>query len=273
MRVPSAAALLAVALAGTAHGQSAPPPLSLQISNTSQDMDCRGRDVTIAGTGDMVALHGGCRSLTVWGADNHVQAELLPNAVITVQGDRNNIEWFLSRPGPPPVAQISGQGSFVKAMARLGSIVTPPSAVPQRPDLPPPIELVGDGQRQDIDCTGRDVRIDASGSDVVLHGGCRSLFLQGNGTHVQAELMPGTRVTLIGNGDQVAFALIGAGPDPIVSVNGTHSDAWRVQRLGATSRADASRGVVPTPGGMAVHGGAGASVSQMPAVPQPLSGD
>ena len=60
------------------------------------------------------------------------------------------------------------------------------------------------------------------------------------------------------------------GPDPIVSVNGQGSDAWRIQRLGATSRADASAGVMPTPQGMRCRAGRAPCVSQMPAVPQPL---
>ena len=114
------------------------------------------------------------------------------------------------------------------------------------------------------------MKLTGSNATMVLRGGCRSLTVEGDGDRVQAEMMPGTRITIIGSKSTVAFALLGTGPDPIVSVNGQGSDAWRIQRLGATSRADASVGVTPTLQGMQVQGGQGAVVSQMPAVPQPL---
>ena len=270
-------AALVVGLLGSVAGAQAQTaaaptgaPLALRAEGEQRDVDCRGRDVAIEGSGDQYTLHGGCRSLSVRGEGVSVHAEMAPGSRIDVEGNGNQVDWFLRQPGPDPVTSVNGRGSRIDRQQRLGSVVTPPSASPVRPDLGPPLEISGVDQSRDTDCAGRDVKLTGSNEVVVLRGGCRSLAVVGDGDKVQAELMPGTRVTIIGSRSTVAFALLGSGPDPIVSVNGAGSDAWRIQRLGATSRADASVGVTPTAQGMRVRG-PGAVVSQMPAVPQPLT--
>ncbi len=195
---------------------------------------------------------------------------MAPASRIDVAGNGDQVDWFLRQPGPDPVTSISGQGSRVFQQQRLGSVVTPLAEAGSAPDRGPPLEIDASRQSRDADCTGRDVTLTGSGDTLVLRGGCRSLTVLGDDDRVQAELMPGTRVRIAGSRSVVAFALLGSGPDPIVSVNGAESDAWRIQRLGATSRADASAGVSPGARGMRVQG-PGAVVSQMPKVPQPLA--
>jgi len=243
--------------------------LALRADSGPRDADCRGRAVTIEGNGGEVTLHGGCRALTLLGDGVTVHAEMAPASRIDVAGNGDQVDWFLRQPGPDPVASVSGQGSRIYRQQRLGSVVTPLTDAAARPDLAPTLAIAVTGQKRDADCTGRDVTLTGSDDTVVLRGGCRSLTVLGDNDRVQAELMPGTRVRIAGSRSVVAFALIGTGPDPIVSVNGAASDAWRVQRLGATSRADADAGVAPTARGMHVQG-PGAVVSQMPKVAQPL---
>jgi hypothetical protein len=275
--VPGTLAWIAPARAQTAGAPSVggaamatTAPLALRAENEQRDVDCAGQDVLIEGRHDQYTLHGGCRSLTIRGEGVQVHAEMAPAGRIAIEGNGDQVEWFLHRPGPDPVTAINGEGSRILQEHRLGSIVAPPSAEPVRPDLGPPLELAGSEQSRDADCAGRDVTLTGSGDIVVLRGGCRSLTVNGDGNRVQAEVMPGTRITIVGSKSTVAFAILGTGPDPIVSVNGQGSDAWRIQRLGATSRADAGVGVAPTPRGMVVQGGQGAVVSQMPTVHQPL---
>jgi hypothetical protein len=248
---------------------SGEPPIVLSDSGRQQTLDCTGRAVQVQGDQNHLTLNGGCQALSVAGRGNDIQAELQPGAQVAVTGNGDTVRWLLQHPGMPPSVATQGQDDRVLQMAALGSRVLPPSGGVDDPSGVPPIVLSGDDRTLDQSCAGRDVTVQGTGDDIVLRGGCRSLTVRGDHERVQAELLPGTRVTLIGQGSTVSFALLGSGPDPIVSVNGAGSQAWRVQRLGATSRADASRGVQPTPKGMAVHG-PGAVVTQMPEVAQPL---
>ena len=116
-------------------------------------------------------------------------------------------------------------------------------------------------------CGGRDVQITGDNTVFVLRDRCRSINVTGSGDKVEADLLPGSRIRIVGDNSVVQFVLAGAGADPIVSVSGHGSVANRIQRLGAASRADASVGATPTPGGIQVEGGKGASVKEMPAVP------
>jgi len=157
-------------------------------------------------------------------------------------------------PVAPPVGPM-GQGT-------LGSVAVGGSLA--APGGPPPIVIAGSGVGQSTDCAGRDVEIDGSGGHHVLTGGCRSIAIRGSGNVVNAEILPGTRIAMTGSDNQVAFVLSEPGPDPIVSVAGSNDRAWRVQRLGAAPNSGIEVGAA----GIAVPGGAGAKVTEMPSVPQ-----
>ena len=157
-------------------------------------------------------------------------------------------------PSPPPVAPLP-QGT-------LGSVaVGGPLGVGGGP---PPLVIAGDGQRQTIDCAGQDVEIQGSNTHNTLHGGCRSLRIIGSNNVVDAALEPGTRISMQGNDNQVAFVLTAPGPNPLVSIAGNNDRAWHVQQLGDAP----GSGVEVTQAGIAVHGGPGARVTEMRSVPE-----
>jgi hypothetical protein len=248
-------------------GEAAPatrPPLILG-AGAPANADCTDRDVSLNGDGGTYTLHGGCRSLTVSGNGITVNAEMQPQARIEAPGQSDRVLWFLAHNGPAPQTGAVGQGSQILQQQRLGSVIAPSSAVPDTGGQAP-LLVSGSGDQQ---CDGQDAQIQADNATIVLHGRCRSVSVTGNNDKVAAEMLSGSRIRITGHDTIVQFALVDTGPDPIVSVSGDHSSAWRIQRLGADSRATASVGVSPTGAGMKVQGGAGASVTQMPAVPQP----
>jgi len=104
-----------------------------------------------------------------------------------------------------------------------------PEAPPAPPALVPPgrgpgtLMLRGDGVTDALDCTGRNVLIEGNGDRYTLRGGCRSVTVQGHGNTVQAELQPGGRVAIGGDGDTLHYTLTQPGPPPLISVTGAAS--------------------------------------------------
>ena len=249
-------------VAGLAAGATKP---ALELS-AGGEADCRDRDVHITGSGGSYTLRGGCRSVTITGSGNAINAELQPQAGISA-GQGNRITWFLGHPGLPPQVLDPGTNSQVLQQQALGSTVLPPSATPDSPDA---LVLTGEKPLTEADCGGRDAQITADNSRFVLRGRCRTISVTGSHDTVEAEMLSGSRIRIVGDHTTVQFALVDTGPDPIVSAQGDGSSAWRIQRLGASSRATASEGVSPTAAGMKVEGGQGAAVNEMNPVPQAL---
>lgn len=239
-----------------------PGALLLSANGAEREADCSNKDVTIEGDRGAFSLHGGCRSLAVRGDSLTVEAEMQPGGRIEVAGNRDAVSYFLRHPGPEPITSINGNNSRISRVQALGKAALGTGLAPA--GAPEPIVLSGDGGHQSADCAGRDVRIEGNSGTYVLQGGCRSLSIEGNGNAIQAEVLPGTRIAIAGNDNTVAFVPSGRGPDPIVSVSGSGSHAWRVERLGASP----TSGVEVTSKGIAVPGGAGAVVTEMPSVPQ-----
>lgn len=225
--------------------------------------------MTVGGDNASVTLHGGCRSLSVLGTGTTVHAEMQPQSRISVPGSNDTVFWFLKTAGAEPVNDVTGPNSKVLQEQRLGSVIAPPSAAPMDTGGQPPLELTGGPGVVDERCGGRDAQITADNTTFVLHDRCRSISVTGSNDTVEAELLSGSRIRIVGDKSLVQFVLADTDADPIVSISGSGSAAYRIQRLGAVSRADASLGATPTPGGIAVQGGKGASVTEMPAVPQP----
>jgi hypothetical protein len=252
-------------------GENAPatqPPLLLD-AGTAPEGNCKDRDVTISASDTSYTLHGGCRSVTVTGSRTTVHAEMQPASRISIPGPDDRLFWFLNAPGAPPRLDVTGANSVTSEQARLGSVIAPPSAGPIATGDQPPLVLTGSSGVVDEKCAGRDVQITGDNTIFVLHDRCRTISVAGSGDKVEAELLAGSRIKIVGNNTIVQFVLADMGTDPIVSVAGDKSAAYRIQRLGATSRADASRGATPTAAGMKVVGGKGASVEEMNAAPQP----
>ena len=106
--------------------EGAPPPIVLAGSGDRQSAECGGRDVEISGDHGIYTLRGGCRSLSVAGSGNAVQAEMMPGTRIAITGDRNVIAFVPSGPGAPPIVSLRGSNS--QAWRVNGSVMSPPAA-------------------------------------------------------------------------------------------------------------------------------------------------
>jgi len=75
---------------------------------------CADRNVVIEASDGDFTLRGGCRSLTVQGHADHVQAELRPGAHVAIGGDRVAVRYTLAPAGgAAPQISIIGAGSTV----------------------------------------------------------------------------------------------------------------------------------------------------------------
>ena len=109
-------ARLAAAVFATAIGAAGPaalaadPAVNFAGSNTSFAGDCRGRDASLAGSGNTVTIHGGCRAFQIAGGDNRVLVDMTPGGTIRVYGSNNEVSW--TSPGEVEVTAV-GQGNTV----------------------------------------------------------------------------------------------------------------------------------------------------------------
>jgi hypothetical protein len=100
----------------------APTAAVLDLPGDDQSLatDCTGRDVTIHGTRSLYVLRGGCRSLTVDGGLDVVQAEMQPRAKIMVDGDGIIVSWALLDHGPQPLAIAHGEANHIQRTETIG---------------------------------------------------------------------------------------------------------------------------------------------------------
>ncbi len=96
----------------------------LDLSGDGQSLatECAGRDVTIHGTCSLYVLRGGCRSLTVDGSLDIVQAEMAPGAKITVDGHGITVSWALADRGRVPVTAVHGEANLVQHTGTIGGL-------------------------------------------------------------------------------------------------------------------------------------------------------
>jgi hypothetical protein len=110
-----------------------PPPLPaaatlvLDGDMQSRDMACAGQNVLIRGNNGNFVLRGGCRSLTVQGGNNVIQAELQPGARVDIGGTAVTLHYTLTGEGPPPVVSVA-PGSQVTQVTRT----TGPTVITQQ---------------------------------------------------------------------------------------------------------------------------------------------
>ena len=129
-RAPAAALTTLLGTNNTAVPQLAPPvepeaTLALTGDDQALATDCTGRAVTVQGTRALYVLRGGCKSLTIRGDLVTVQAEVLPNAPITVTGHGNRVGWALDHPGHPPTAAMHGEANHVERLTEIGGRPVP----------------------------------------------------------------------------------------------------------------------------------------------------
>jgi len=189
----------------------------LRGEGLSQTIDCGGDDARLEGNGNRVTFRGPCRGLYLRGEGNRVEVELAPGAQIHIEGNGNRVRYH-NAGGQTPEISIRGEQDQVTAGAPGRPFPAASAAGPE------PLYLTGNGQNRDVDCAGRDVRMEGSGGAITLRGGCRSLSVHGNGVEVHADLAPEARVAVQGNGDLVTYRLTGPGSAPDISVSGRGSD-------------------------------------------------
>ena len=93
-----------------------PGTLLLPGDGVTATVDCAGRNVMIEGSDARYTLGGGCRSVTVQGQRNAVQAALQPGGRIAIAGDGNTVDFTLTGPGAPPVISVIGSASRAVAL-------------------------------------------------------------------------------------------------------------------------------------------------------------
>lgn len=230
-------------------------------STRTEMLDCNGGDAQVSGDGNRLVFHGDCRALRLDGSHNVVEIDLVPTATVTVTGDDNRVFYTPVQPGPEVTAQGEGnlvtEGTQGEASAALGPM--PPEAPPPPAVVPPPqvaasgtLTLSGDRQDSDVDCTGRRVVIEGSDGRFVLHGGCRSITVQGRADTITADLVPGAHVAISGDAVTLHYTLTQAGPPPVISVSGARSTAVATAPRNGVGPAGPALG---QPGDTAIIGG------------------
>ena len=66
------------------------------------------------------------------------------------------------------------------------------------------------------DCSKTDVVVSGSNDRIVLTGGCRSLTILGDGNEILADMDAGTKISLSGNNNNLAWSKSSAGVDPSI---------------------------------------------------------
>ena len=89
--------------------------------------------------------------------------------------------------------------------------------------------LDGEAENLEADCGGRDVLIHGSRGHYRLRGGCRSVLVQGSANRIEAELQPGGRIGIGGDGVTLAYTLTRDGAPVQISVTGGRSEARPAQ--------------------------------------------
>ncbi len=211
--------------------------LELRAEGEQRSVDCGGRDVIIDGNLNTDVLRGGCGPILLRGEGAVVRADMAPGSLISIEGNDVRLSWRLVGGGLDPVVSVKGRDSMA---TRDGDAVASPLAPPAVPAAAPvaisaadkaPIDITISGETRDLDCAGREVHITADRGLYALRGGCRAVIVHGDNDFIQAEVVPGARIELLGKNVKLAFVMVGAGA-PSVHAEGEASKAWAIDRWG-----------------------------------------
>lgn len=84
---------LATALAFVATPALAQQGASVNGVDQRAQIDCKGGEARVSGTGNEVHISGNCTRLTVNGVDNAIHVAMAANGVISVSGTDNDVVW------------------------------------------------------------------------------------------------------------------------------------------------------------------------------------
>jgi outer membrane protein OmpA-like peptidoglycan-associated protein len=103
--------------------------------------------------------------------------------------------------------------------------------------------VLGDSGGQLIrGCSKTDVVISGSNDRIVLTGGCRSLTILGDGNEILADMDAGTKISLSGNNNNLAWSKSSEGVDPSVVDGGRANSVVQFRR--AVGKGDSTQSVV-----------------------------
>ena len=221
------AVIAACMVAGNALAQT--PELLFQAEAQTLSGTCAGQPVRLEGNHNTVALAGACRSLLLKGVANTVRLRVVPGGTIHVEGSANRVSFTAA--GAPPTLEALGPDNEVTQAA---DAAPPPPATQAAPPPPmakpaavPALALAGDDRQRIADCTGLDVTVTGKRSAYALQGACRSLTVQGDLLTVRADLAPGARIAITGQGNIVTWSVRRNARPPAVVVRGAGSRAQR----------------------------------------------
>src|SRR5215471_3973462 len=135
-------------------------------------------------------------------------------------------------------------GSFARQtalMASLPLLALVGLAVSSEIAVAEPVVL-GDSSGQVIrDCSKTDVVVSGSNDRIVLTGGCRSLTILGDGNEILADMDAGTKISLSGNNNNLAWGKSSDGVDPSVVDGGRDNTVFQFRH--AAGKGDAAQSV------------------------------
>ncbi len=203
-------------------------------SGLATTADCNGGDAAVNGSANRVVFRGRCRTLRVAGSSNQVDIDLTPGGAIEIIGTANRV--FYSPIAPPPVVSALGIGNEARSGAAIAAPDLPeePSAeatpvIPSGRSSSSTIVLGGESEASDVSCTSCDLLIRGSNSHYRLRGGLRSITVEGHADQIQAELEPGARIVINGDGVTLNYSQTRDGLPPVVSITGNGNQVTRVE--------------------------------------------
>jgi outer membrane protein OmpA-like peptidoglycan-associated protein len=102
--------------------------------------------------------------------------------------------------------------------------------------------VLGDSSGQVVrDCFKTDVVVSGSNDRIVLTGGCRSLTILGDGNEVLADMAAGTKISLSGDNNNLAWNKFGDGIDPSVVDGGRDNTVLQFRHV--AGKGDAAQSV------------------------------
>lgn len=174
----------------TARQAEGTPNVAVEILQNDEhgDYDCHGRNARVMGNHNSLSFHNcgivsvpgnqntvnvyGAQTLKVWGTANFVNWAGETKPEITVLGSRNK------------VSQIPDEQPPREADANTGKLTGATIVIDQA--TPSSYEM---------NCEGRDVKIQAGNVSVVLHGKCGAIYVQGAMDQVQFDRAAQLKVT------------------------------------------------------------------------------
>jgi hypothetical protein len=137
------------------------------------DYDCHGRNARVMGNGNRILFHN-CDTVSVPGNQNTVN--VYSAELIKVYGSSNTIRWAGDK---KPETTIFGSRNRISQIAENQSSNQGASSPSTRTGGPPIVIDQSTQSRYEMDCDGRDVKVQAADISVVLHGECGAIYIQG----------------------------------------------------------------------------------------------